>query len=132
VAGTRVEGTYRFGPFQLDVRERRLSRGQEIIPLRLEVFETLRVLVANAGRLVTKQQLLDAVWPETPVEENNLNHNCRSRASPSIGPKRRHVDASANNQWLPFAIRTTICDRRCGDATRRRCGPTPQIDSRRT
>jgi hypothetical protein len=39
------------------------------------VFDTLVVLVENAGRLVTKQELLDAVWPETTVEENNLNHN---------------------------------------------------------
>ncbi|HUE87610.1 MAG TPA: winged helix-turn-helix domain-containing protein [Vicinamibacterales bacterium] len=68
-------GAYRFGPFQLDVRERRLSRGTEVIPLRLKVFETLRVLVEKAGRLVTKQELLDAVWPDTTVEENNLNHN---------------------------------------------------------
>jgi DNA-binding winged helix-turn-helix (wHTH) protein/pimeloyl-ACP methyl ester carboxylesterase len=66
---------YQFGPFHLDVRERRLSRGDELIPLRLKVFDTLLVLIENAGRLVTKQELLDAVWPETTVEENNLNHN---------------------------------------------------------
>ncbi len=66
---------YRFGPFQLDVRERRLSSGSDVIPLRLKVFDTLRVLVQNAGRLVTKQELLDSVWPGTAVEENNLNHN---------------------------------------------------------
>jgi DNA-binding winged helix-turn-helix (wHTH) protein/pimeloyl-ACP methyl ester carboxylesterase len=75
VADTAGQGAYRFGPFHLDVRERRLSRGDEVIPLRLKVFDTLLVLVANAGRLVTKQELLDTVWPETAVEENNLNHN---------------------------------------------------------
>jgi pimeloyl-ACP methyl ester carboxylesterase len=76
VADTAVHSAYRFGPFHLDVRERRLSRaGGEVIPLRLKVFDTLLVLVANAGRLVTKQELLDTVWPETTVEENNLNHN---------------------------------------------------------
>ena len=75
MADTGVRGAYRFGPFQLDVRERRLSRGGDVIPLRLKVFDTLRVLVENAGRLVTKQELLDTVWPETTVEENNLNHN---------------------------------------------------------
>lgn len=68
-------GAYRFGRFSLDVRERRLSRDGEVIPLRLKVFDTLRVLVENAGRLVTKQELLDSVWPGTIVEENNLNHN---------------------------------------------------------
>ena len=75
MADIAVRGTYRFGPFHLDVRERRLSRGDEVIPLRLKVFDTLLVLVENAGRLVTKQEMLDTVWPETTVEENNLNHN---------------------------------------------------------
>ena len=75
MADTGDRGTFRFGPFHLDVRERRLSRGGVVIPLRLKVFDTLRVLVENAGRLVTKQELLDTVWPETTVEENNLNHN---------------------------------------------------------
>ena len=75
MADTVVRGAYQFGPFHLDVRERRLSRGGEVIPLRMKVFDTLLVLVENAGRLVTKQELLDTVWPETTVEENNLNHN---------------------------------------------------------
>jgi len=75
VADTSARSAYRFGPFQLDSRERRLSRGCDVIPLRLKVFDTLRVLVENAGRLVTKQELLDTIWPETTVEENNLNHN---------------------------------------------------------
>jgi DNA-binding winged helix-turn-helix (wHTH) protein/pimeloyl-ACP methyl ester carboxylesterase len=73
--GSEALDTYRFGPFRLEIRERRLSRGDEVIPLRGKVFDTLSVLVENAGRLVTKQELLDAVWPETTVEENNLNHN---------------------------------------------------------
>jgi pimeloyl-ACP methyl ester carboxylesterase len=71
----KTEGPYQFGPFRLDLRERQLSRGSQVIPLRGKVFDTLSVLVENAGRLVTKQELLDAVWPETAVEENNLNHN---------------------------------------------------------
>jgi len=75
VADTGIQSTYRFGPFQLDARERRLSRGSDLIPLRLKVFDTLLVLVEHAGRLVTKQELLDTVWPGTAVEENNLNHN---------------------------------------------------------
>ena len=75
MAETAGRGAYRFGPFHLDVRERRLSRGCDVIPLRLKVFDTLRMLVENAGRLVTKQELLDTVWPETTVEENNLTHN---------------------------------------------------------
>src|SRR5262245_50664124 len=65
---------YRFGPFHLDVRERRLSRGGAVIPLRAKVFDTLCLLVSHGGRLVTKQELLDEVWPDAAVEENNIAH----------------------------------------------------------
>jgi DNA-binding winged helix-turn-helix (wHTH) protein/pimeloyl-ACP methyl ester carboxylesterase len=88
----RVRLVYRFGPFQLDIRERRLSRGSDVIPLRPKVFETLRVLVENAGRLVTKQELLDALWPTTAVEENNLNHN--------VSILRRALEERATGQQL--------------------------------
>src|SRR5262249_13016953 len=66
---------FRFGPFRLDIGERRLSRGDEVLALRLKVFDTLRVLVENPGKLLTKEELLEAIWPGTSVEENNLNHN---------------------------------------------------------
>jgi DNA-binding winged helix-turn-helix (wHTH) protein len=68
-------GVYRFGPFQLDVHERRLLRDGAQVPLRLKAFETLRVLVENAGRLVTKETLLKHVWSDAVVEENNINAN---------------------------------------------------------
>src|SRR5262245_25075179 len=73
--GTGAQTTYQFGPFRLEVRERRLWRGGEVVPLRARVFDTLFVLVENAGRLLTKQELLDAVWPETAMEEHTLNRN---------------------------------------------------------
>jgi pimeloyl-ACP methyl ester carboxylesterase len=66
---------YRFGDFRLDISERRLTRDGTDIPLRLKVFDTLCVLVENSGRLLTKDELLQAIWPGTVVEENNLNHN---------------------------------------------------------
>jgi pimeloyl-ACP methyl ester carboxylesterase/DNA-binding winged helix-turn-helix (wHTH) protein len=70
-----ASGSYQFGPFTLDIRERRLTRDATELPLRLKVFHTLRVLVEHHGRLLTKEELLAAVWPDTVVEENNLNHN---------------------------------------------------------
>ena len=68
-------GNYQFGPFRLDVPQRRLLRGRKEIALRMKVFDTLRVLVENAGKLLTKEELLAAIWPDAVVEENNLNHN---------------------------------------------------------
>ena len=71
-SSTRV---YEFGPFLLDVRERRLLRNGRPVPLRAKVFDTLSVLVQNHGRLIVKEDLIKAVWPDTLVEEGNLAHN---------------------------------------------------------
>src|SRR5437870_9205682 len=58
-----------FGPFQLDRRDERLWRGPEVIPLPPKTFAVLCCLVTQAGQLVTKDALLEAVWPETVVSE---------------------------------------------------------------
>src|SRR5687768_6413310 len=62
---------FRFGPFELNVREHRLVRDGSVIPLRGKVFDTLRLLVENAGSLVSKEDLLRGLWPDAAVEENN-------------------------------------------------------------
>lgn len=66
---------YEFGRFRLDVREHRLevTHGEKIGPIPEKAFQTLIHLVRNRGRLVTKPELLSAVWPDAVVEENNLD-----------------------------------------------------------
>jgi TolB-like protein/tetratricopeptide (TPR) repeat protein len=66
---------YQFGPFELDPAEHRLLRDGVEVSLQLKAFETLCLLVENAGRLIKKEELLRQVWPDTLVEENNLNKN---------------------------------------------------------
>ena len=58
-----------FDAFRLDQREARLWRGQEVVPLHPKPFAVLCCLVTQAGQLVTKDALLEAVWPETVVNE---------------------------------------------------------------
>src|SRR5215510_3543934 len=70
-----VNRIYEFGPFRLEVRERRLSSKGKPIRLRPKVFDTLCVLVERYGSLVDKDELMKLVWPETTVEENNLALN---------------------------------------------------------
>ena|SRR5476651_2554143 len=67
--------TYRFGRFRVDARERRLTCDGEPVAITPKVFDTLVVLLEHAGRLLTKEELLRAVWPETAVEEANLTVN---------------------------------------------------------
>ena len=66
---------YEFGPFRLDARERILRRGSEPMTLTPKLFDTLLVLVERSGHIVEKGELLEAVWPDTFVEESNLSSN---------------------------------------------------------
>jgi DNA-binding winged helix-turn-helix (wHTH) protein/TolB-like protein len=66
---------YGFGPYRLDTVERGLLRGDERIPLTPKAFETLLVLLENAGRAMQKDELLRRVWPDTFVEEVSLARN---------------------------------------------------------
>lgn len=83
---------YRFGPFQLDVEERRLLRDGELVSLRAKIFDTLCVLVENQGRLLPKQELIQRLWPDSIVEENNLDHN--------ISHLRRALEESATDKYI--------------------------------
>jgi pimeloyl-ACP methyl ester carboxylesterase len=65
---------YIFGTYLFDVDERRLLRDNEEIRLRGKLFDTLRVLVENAGKLVRKDTLIDSVWPDSVVEDNNVDY----------------------------------------------------------
>ena len=66
---------YEFGPYRIDTGERLLHRGGELVPLPPKVADTLLVLLANAGRMVDKGDLMKAVWPDTFVEEGALTRN---------------------------------------------------------
>jgi DNA-binding winged helix-turn-helix (wHTH) protein/TolB-like protein len=66
---------YEFGSFRIDVAERTLLGREGVVPLTPKVFETLLLLVENSGRVLGKQELMEKVWPESFVEENNLAQN---------------------------------------------------------
>ncbi len=61
-----------FGRFTLEPAQRRLLMDGQPVSLGARAFDLLVVLVARAGRLVSKQELLTSVWPGLVVEENNL------------------------------------------------------------
>ena len=63
---------YEFGSYRADPLTRRLYGDGEQLALTPKAFETLLVLIAKRGEVVLKNDLIDAVWAETAVEENNL------------------------------------------------------------
>src|SRR5258705_9584735 len=85
---------YRFGPFELQPDKRRLLKDGATISLRPRAFDLLAALVDRAGHLVTKDELLDQVWPKMVVEEAAL-----------------HVQVSALRKVLGPAAITTVSGR---------------------
>lgn len=69
------ERFYEFDDFRLYPFRRLLVRGDRPVSVTPKVLDTLQVLVANSGRLVTKEQLMSAVWADTIVEESGLTRN---------------------------------------------------------
>ncbi len=63
---------YEFGPFRLDLRARLLSKGAETLALAPKAFDVLAYLVQHAGRAVSREELLAAVWPDVVVSDGSL------------------------------------------------------------
>jgi class 3 adenylate cyclase/DNA-binding winged helix-turn-helix (wHTH) protein/tetratricopeptide (TPR) repeat protein len=84
---------WHFGPFRLDLANTYLWRAEQPVPLRPKTFDLLVYLVTHAGQLVTKEALLDAVWPETAVGDGVLKT--------SIGELRRALGETGKApQWI--------------------------------
>src|SRR3954469_19962716 len=71
-SGERLSRRYLFGEFTLDVEHRLLRRAGEELPLRPKSFEVLASLVEHHGRLISRADLMEAVWAETAVTDNSL------------------------------------------------------------
>jgi Tol biopolymer transport system component/DNA-binding winged helix-turn-helix (wHTH) protein len=77
VGGTRLDESsgnrgYAFGPFVVDAVKRRLWRESRLVPITSKTFDVLIVLLEHRDHVVSKDELLNRVWPSTAVNENNL------------------------------------------------------------
>lgn len=83
---------FEFGPYRLDVTGRSLECRGEVIALPPKAVEVLAELVKRSGEVVGKRELMEAVWPETFVEEGNLNQ--------MIFLLRRALDANGESEYI--------------------------------
>jgi DNA-binding winged helix-turn-helix (wHTH) protein len=67
-----LASAYRFGPFAVDRAAYRLTRDAKAVELTPKLLDLLLYLLDNAGTLVTKEALLDALWPDANVTDNAL------------------------------------------------------------
>lgn len=80
---------YSFGPFRLDAAAKVLLKDGQTLHLTRKAVETLLILVENAGQVVTREEMMEALWPNRVVEEANLAQN--------IAVVRRALEAAAGS-----------------------------------
>ena len=71
----RPEAAYEFGRFRLDPVQHILWRDDQVLPLGPKVVQTLSILLANCGKVISREELIREVWGNTAVEDSNLAHN---------------------------------------------------------
>lgn len=87
-----INHLYEFGEFSLDAQSRVLKRAGAATPLTPKAFDVLLLLVQNAGRVVSKDELMKAVWPDSFVEESNLTQ--------TIFMVRKALDETSDRRYI--------------------------------
>src|SRR6266404_409982 len=92
---------YKFGPFLIDASERQLLRNGQVVPLTPKVFDVLLALVQNSGHILTKDEVMKIVWPDTAVEEGNLARNISTLRS-ALGERPREHQFIETIPWRGY------------------------------
>jgi len=102
---------YRFGDFELQPRERRLTSAGNAISLTPKVFDTLVLLVEQAGHVVSKDELMSALWPRGYVDEGSLSkHIWQIRRALGDSAKSNRFIETVPKLGYRFAMAVTCVD----------------------
>src|SRR5215468_12179390 len=102
---------YEFGAFRLDAVERVLWRGEEMIVLPPKVFDTPWMLVKEEGRVVSKSELMEAIWANAFVEESNLSQNIYTlRRALGVDEHGRQFIETVPRRGYRFAVPVRLLD----------------------
>jgi adenylate cyclase len=91
-----------FEGYTLDIAHNSLRAADREVTLRRKSLELLRYLAENPGRLVTKEELLKAIWPDVVVTEESLTH-CVSEVRQAIGDSKQTIIATVPRRGYRFA-----------------------------
>ena len=69
-----INELFEFGPFRVDTAKRLLFRANDPVVLAPKTFDLLLLLVQSEGRVLTKSELMNSLWPQTFVEESSLSY----------------------------------------------------------
>ncbi len=98
---------YEFGPFRMDSRERRLLRNGEVVPLTPKVFDVLLALVHNSGHILSKDEVMKLVWPNTAVEEGNIARNISTLRN-ALGERPREPQYIETVPWRGYRFVASV------------------------
>jgi DNA-binding winged helix-turn-helix (wHTH) protein len=96
----------RFDRFELDLTRGCLRTGKQEIDLRPKAFQLLAYLAVNAGRLVPKQELLDAIWPNVVVSDESLVQSIRQLRC-SLGDDDHRLIRTMSRRGYLFDVATS-------------------------
>jgi TolB-like protein/Flp pilus assembly protein TadD len=128
---------YQFGPFQLNADERLLLRSGQRVDLTPKDLEFLLLLIENRGHIVKKEEVLQQLWPETFVEEGNINRHI-STIRKTLGEsnyRRGYIETIPRRGYRFIAPVRVLHDEELraavspADATRARAASAGPIDS---
>ncbi len=101
------EQRYQFGEFTLDLFSGQLLRDSEEISVRPKSFQVLTHLVQNAGKLVSKQELLEAIWPDLVVTDDTLTQ-CLVELRRALGDTDQSVITTVPRRGYRFDIPPSV------------------------
>jgi class 3 adenylate cyclase len=97
---------YRFAGYTLDLRRGCLRCADQEIELRPKCFDVLRLLVENAGRLMSKEEIMEAVWPNVVVTDESLTR-CMSDVRSALADAERRIVKTVARRGYLFAAPVT-------------------------
>lgn len=102
--------SYEFGPFTLDTFQHALLKEGKPVGLTPKTYDTLLVLVQNSGRMLSKEELMKTLWPDSFVEESNLTQQVSMirRALGESASEPRYI-ATVTGRGYRFDAEVRIC-----------------------
>ncbi len=125
--------TLRFDVFALDLSRCLVRRGSQEIPLRPKAFDVLRYLAENAGRLVSKDELIPAIWRRIVVTDDSLVQ-CIKEIREALCDAEHRIIKTVPRRGYVFAVEVssgvTLVESPAADEVRRRGGRSESDMSR--
>jgi DNA-binding winged helix-turn-helix (wHTH) protein/TolB-like protein/Tfp pilus assembly protein PilF len=104
--------SYEFGPFVLNTIQHTLLRDGKPVALTPKTYDALLVLVQNSGRMLSKEELMKALWPDSFVEESNLTQQVsmirRALGDPASDPRYIVTVPGRGYRFVPEVVRSEV------------------------